>query len=291
MSMRRDNRIGLSEADRLVAGARPDPGMEGLAELLAAAKAPTPGADLAGEQAAVAGFRAARQSAVPAAPPRVRNLAVRAIAMKGALAIAVLAFGGTALAARTGSLPDAVQERAHSLFSDVGVPAPGPDSTTQVTRSEVSPSASPAPTSSPGGSATPRPSEPATTGLCRAWDAARQDPPGKPVPAPDRRALANAAGGVPKIDAFCAGLLGKASKPTPPTATGPPTGPGQTPAPPSRTADVPATPTPPVQDPSSGNGKAEDQDDDKNKNDDRNKDKDRTRDDRRAPGQAPGERR
>src|SRR5687768_16468097 len=48
MSMRRVRRIGLSEADRLVAGARPEPGLEGLAGLLDAARSPTPGEDLAG---------------------------------------------------------------------------------------------------------------------------------------------------------------------------------------------------------------------------------------------------
>jgi hypothetical protein len=226
MSKRRVRRIGLHEADRLVAGARPDPDMEGLAGLLDAARAPTPGEDLAGERAAVAGFLAARQRAVPTAPPRrpererVRPL-VRATAMKAALAIAVLAFGGTALAARTGSLPTAAQERAHDLLSGVGVPAPAQTTrSTQARPSATTSSAVPSKSPTPARTATPTPGGTApAVELCRVWDAARQ-PPGKAVPAETRRALAAAAGGVPKIDDFCAGVLGKAG--ATPTATGAP---------------------------------------------------------------------
>jgi hypothetical protein len=211
MSMGRVRRIGLSEADRLVAGARPDPDMEGLAGLLDAARAATPGEDLAGERAAVAGFLAERQRAVPTAPPRTRRV-VRMIAMKAALAIALLAFGGTALAARTGSLPAAAQERAHALLSGVGVPAPAPAPppapSKRPTTGGASASAVPSPIPTPAPSAT---GATATLELCRVWDAARQQPPGKAVPAPTRRALAAAAGGMPKIDAFCAELLGSAT--------------------------------------------------------------------------------
>jgi hypothetical protein len=251
MSMRRVRRIGLSEADRLVAGARPDPGLEGLVGLLDAARSPTPEADLAGERAAVAGFLAARQRAVPTAPPRRQNRAVRTIAMKVALGFAVLAFGGTALAARTGSLPSTVQERAHTMFSDVGVPPPAPASPTQVTRGSV-----PTPTRAPSRTATPTPSERATLELCRVWDAARQDPPGKRVPPQTRRALADAAGGAPEIDGFCAALLGTASASATATATATattgPAGPGQ----PTRSGKPTATPSHPGKGPGNGNGKS-----------------------------------
>jgi len=243
MSMVRVRRIGLSEADRLVTGARPDPGMEGLAELLDAARSPTPGEDLAGERAAVAGFLAVRQRAVPAAPPRRSNRAwvlpsVRATAMKVALAFAVLAFGGTAMAARTGSLPASVQERAHAVFSDVGVPAPAPAKrptrtvTDGVTTAVPSPTPTPARTATPGTSSTAPPT--AAAELCRAWETARQGPLGKPVPAETRRALAAAAGGVPRIDGFCAEVLGEPSAP----ATAKPKSPGKPPepAPPSHPA-------------------------------------------------------
>jgi hypothetical protein len=194
--------------------------MEGLAGLLDAARSPTPGEDLAGERAAVAGFLAARQRAVPAAPPERRNRAwvlptVGATAMKVALGVAVLAFGGTALAARTGSLPTAAQERAHAMFSDVGVPAPASSArptrtvTDGVTTAVPSPAPAPVRTATPGTSAAVTAT--ANADLCRAWNVAKQGPPGKAVPARTRRALAVAAGGVPRIDEFCAGVLGETS--------------------------------------------------------------------------------
>jgi hypothetical protein len=197
--------------------------MEGLVELLDAVRASTPGEDLAGERAAVAGFLAARQRAVPTAPPRRENRAVRTFAMKVALGVAVLAFGGTALAARTGSLPTAVQERAHDIFSEVGVPAPDPS--TQPTAGGGTTSAVPSPlqTPAPARSVTSSPAATVVLDLCRVWDAAGHDPPGKAVPAPARRALAAAAGGVPKIDDFCAELLGKPAGTGQPSASGTPT--------------------------------------------------------------------
>jgi len=215
--------------------------MEGLVELLDAARASTPGEDLAGERAAVAGFLAARQRAVPTAPPRRENRAVRTLAMKVALGFAVLAFGGTALAARTGSLPTSVQERAHDIFSEVGVPAPEPS--TQSTAGGGTTSAVPSPLPKPSRSVTSSPAATAVLDLCRAWDAAGQDPPGKAVPAPDRRALAAAAGGVPKIDDFCAELLGEPAGTSKPSDTGTPTKkPKPTPPAPGKPSVTPSHP-------------------------------------------------
>lgn len=168
--------------------------------------------------------------------------------MKVALGFAVLAFGGTALAARTGSLPSAVQERAHTIFSDVGVPPPASAAPTQVARGSV-----PTPTRAPSRTATPTPSQRATLELCRVWDAARQDPPGKGVPPQARRALADAAGGVREIDGFCAALLGTASASATATATTEPAGPGR----PTRSGKTPATPSHPGKGPGNGNGKSE----------------------------------
>lgn len=202
--------------------------MEGLAGLLDAARSATPGDDLAGERAAVAGFLAARQRAVPAAPPR-RSREVRTTAMKVALGFAVLAFSGTALAARAGSLPPAAQERAHALLSGVGVPAPASN---RVVTPTAQPSAGGATTSAvPSLVPTPTRSGPGGTTaleLCRVWVAAGQDPPGKAVPAPTRRALAAAAGGQPEIDGFCAGVLGTPA-PSGSVSPSPTTGPSEPP--------------------------------------------------------------
>jgi hypothetical protein len=171
------------------------------------------------------------------------------IAMKVALSIAVLAFGGTALAARTGSLPAAVQERAHTIFSDVGVPAPEPDRSRQVTTDGVTGVPVPSRTPAPTRSATPQPSGTATLELCRTWDTARREPPGKAVPAEVRRALAAVAGGVPKIDEFCAGQLGK------PSATAKSPGSGKSPSP-AKTTTGPKATEPPAPEPSHpGKGK------------------------------------
>jgi hypothetical protein len=211
----------------------------------------------------VAGFLAARQRDVPAAPPRKRTLVARALAVKVALVIAVLAFGGTALAARTGSLPSGVQERAHALFSEVGVPPPGREPGPQITRGGVPAASPPSPSPAPSRTPTPGPSGTATIELCRAWDTARQEPPDKAVPAPTRRALAAAAGGEPKIDGFCAGLLGK------PSATGKPTVPGKATATPSAPGAVPPTGNPPATPGPSGPEPGTEKDKDKDKDKDR----------------------
>ena len=115
----RTRRISRLEVDRLIAGGSPGSEHRGLGALLGAAKAPPSAGELAGERAAVAGFVAARRAT---APPRGKNrvrvpLSVRTITMKVAAAIVVLTASGTALAARTGNLPDPAQERAHALFA------------------------------------------------------------------------------------------------------------------------------------------------------------------------------
>ncbi|MFB9361767.1 hypothetical protein [Actinoplanes nipponensis] len=226
--------------------------MEGLAGLLDAARASTPGEDLAGERAAVAGFLAARQRAVPTAPPRRKNREARTFAMTVALGFAVLTFGGTALAARTGSLPPAAQERAHALFSGVGVPPP-PAPVPATSAPPTTGRAVPSPTPAPSRTATPAPSATAATELCRVWDAAGQDPPGRDVPAEVRRSLAAAAGGVPRIDGFCAALLGEASRSSSagaPASSGTPPGPGK----PAGKPSAPGKPTVTPSHPGKGNG-------------------------------------
>jgi hypothetical protein len=71
--------------------------------LLDAAGAFTPGEAPAGGRAARAGFLATRQRTVPPAPSRRGDVEVRRTAMKVALGFRVVAFGGTASAARAGS--------------------------------------------------------------------------------------------------------------------------------------------------------------------------------------------
>lgn len=212
----RTGRIGLTEADRLVAGDPLSPGYPGLVALLDVAKAPASGEELAGERTAVAGFAAAYRGAVPASVPRGRRrawvpLSAKGVAVKVAAGVAVLAVGGTALAAETGNLPAGVQQRAHSVFAGLGVPPadggrrptdPGPAGAA----GSVRPSTSAVPTPDVHGT-TPRPSDVATLLLCQAWDAERKDPHGKAMTAQARRALSAVAGGQSRVPAFCAALL------------------------------------------------------------------------------------
>ena len=236
MRTRRTRRIGLAEADRLVAGKPFSPDPWGLSVLLDAAKAPPSVDELAGERAAVAGFLAAHRKAAATAPSKRRNrarlqLSARAVALKVAAAVTVLAMGGTAVAAQTGKLPAGAQQRAHDMLSSLGVPAPD-DGPRPAPTGPVRPSKSAQP------SATPTPPTSATTDpvaltLCQQWDAASRKPHGKALTAEAKHALAEAAGGPSKVADFCVALLGN------PTAT--PTG--------------PATATPSQPGDGSGNGK------------------------------------
>jgi hypothetical protein len=233
--------IGLTEADRLVTGDLPGPGHPGLGALLDAARAPASGEELAGERAAVAGFVAAYRggvvrTSVPRGRRRVRASLSRGVAVKVAAGVVVLAAGGTALAAETGNLPAGVQQRAHGMFSSLGVPAPGTGvRSTGAGPAGVAGSARPSTSGTTGAGGTILgPSDPATVALCRAWDAERKDPHGKAMAAQTRRALSAAAGGQSRVPAFCAGLL------TPPPTQNPPAGAATThPAPPRGAASHP----------------------------------------------------
>jgi hypothetical protein len=234
MRTRRTRRIGLTQADHLVAGNPPGSGHQGLGVLLDAATAPPSVEELAGETAAVARFAAAYR--VPAAELPMRNRvrvsrSARMVAVKVAAGVAVLAAGGTAVAAETGSLPAGVQQ----LFSVLGVPAS--DGGPQPTASGAGPSrsggpASPSPTPVPsGGGAITRPAETTVLGLCQAWDDARTDPHGKAMPAAARHALATVAGGEKEIAGFCTDVLATSATATstqPSTGSSPGSGPSPT---------------------------------------------------------------
>ena len=130
------------------------------------------------------------------------------MAVKVAAGVAVLAVGGTAVAAETGNLPAGVRQ----LFAALGVPAPDGGSRPTATgagrsrpSAHVPPPATPAPLSK---GATSDPAEVRALDLCRSWDAARRKPHGKAVPAATRHALADLAGGENRIAGFCNDVLG-----------------------------------------------------------------------------------
>jgi hypothetical protein len=252
MRRRRNPRISSADLDRLLSGGSPDPGQVGLAALLDAARAPATPGELAGERAAVAAFVAAHRSTAPTGTPKRRNRVrisslARAATMKAAAGVAVLAVGGTAAAAGTGSLPRDVQQQAHSWFSGLGVPPPAPQSPPSTAPSAGAdptsgpsapsggaPSARPGSAAPPPGSAGPVPPVPQARGLCRAWQVADGKKNGKPMKAGSRRELAALAGDEAKIPAFCAPYIAGPS------------------APPVPTPDVSTSPVPPGQDKDKG---------------------------------------
>lgn len=226
----RHDGIDLAEADRLVAGERPDPQWYGLGPLLDAARAPATGEELAGERQAVDQLVVARRAALTASPVRRRDARVRptvrmaVVSLATGLALLVLA----GVAAGTGSLPAGLQQRAHEMFGMLGVPPPdagdgrggGPSGgTTPSAPATVPPPSRPAGTDHPSGSSTsPGSGSPNARALCRAWASTGRDPDGSGMSSPAWRALVTAAGGRSRVPAMCTSLIG-----APPAATAAPT--------------------------------------------------------------------
>jgi hypothetical protein len=201
----------------------------GLRRLIDAARAPATARELAGEKSAVSAFTADRKRAARAARPR-RPVRLRAVLVPVTTGLALLLFTGTAVAARTGNLPQAAQQHAHRLFSALGVPAPR----TGTPSPRVSPSPAPAsgPASHRPGS---RPSiDAAAFTRCEAWRGAA------PLTGHDRRQLIAAAGGEQAIARYC-DKLRQSTPPSPPSAPPPVPPVGEKPKPPSPGT----TPTPP----------------------------------------------
>jgi hypothetical protein len=245
----RTRRISRSEADRLIAGEPTGPRHSGLTELLSAASAPATARERSGERAAVAAFVRARRAGAPdTAPVRDRRRRVprsgRAATVRVAAATAVLVAGGTAAFAKTGQLPGGAQQRAHSIFASLGVPAPPAGHRTPAASGPAS--ARPSAAAGGRGAGDAR----AALALCRSWAAVyldrhghpRNPPPGQALPARTLRALAAAAGGERDIPGYCAAILAgdghdRPSHPAPPAHATPPA--------PPHGATQPAHPTPP----------------------------------------------
>jgi hypothetical protein len=210
MGTSRIRRIGSREAEQLLTADSDASAYPELSHLLAAAAAPPQPDELVGLQSALAEFEAAGwEGRSRVAVASRRRVFARPIAVKAAAGVAVVLFGGTALAAETGNLPGGSQQHAHDLFSGLGVPPPGTVSASPSSPVKQATSLpAPIPTPSTGSpSATPGPSSAATLGLCRSWETQQKNPQDKPMKAEALRALAEAAGGEKQIAAFCADLL------------------------------------------------------------------------------------
>jgi hypothetical protein len=198
-----------ADVERALGGAGPWP--PDLVRLVAAAQAPASPGELAGEDAAVAAFRQARNdSARP-----VRRTLARVVAVKVAAGVAILAAGGYAVAAATGAVPAPgfVPER-----------APAPVATTPAKHPAGNPTAvprQPLPAVSPG---TPHRSANSYAGLCRAYFNGPAGHDAAPM-----RDLVTAAGGADRVVAFCAAAgvstPGPDKKPKPPKASKSPNAP------------------------------------------------------------------
>jgi hypothetical protein len=174
---------GQDPLERLLDG-RLDPafapaGNGELARLLAAATAPATPEELAGEQAALAEFRAVMLSRPPTLVPRRASMPSKLLTVKAAAAalVAVLSIGGVAVAA-TGLLPGQARRVADQAPSTAGASAAAQGL----------------------GKAAVIDLDNATQGLCRAWQADN----GSRADAPAFQALAPSAGGSDNIAEYCA---------------------------------------------------------------------------------------
>ncbi|SDZ16496.1 hypothetical protein SAMN05444365_106108 [Micromonospora pattaloongensis] len=188
-------------------------GGDPVASLLAAAAAPRRPGELAGEDAAVAAFRAAAQGGVrPSPTPRRRRRRSTVRAAAWAAALAATATAGAALAATVQLTDDGPQPRTSTAVPTAPPRSPDPSP------SLAAPTASPAPTPSAAPSSVRVPG-PATTGLCRAYLAKKGAERGKSLETPAFRALVAAAGGRDRVDAYCARVVAGPATPDKPRHT------------------------------------------------------------------------
>ena len=154
-----------------------------LASLLAAATAPATPEELAGEQAALAVFRAVMPSHPPTLVPRRAPMPSKRLTVKAAAAalVAVLSIGGVAAAA-TGL-----------LAGQAGRVADRAPSTTAASAAAQGP-----------GKAAVTDLDNATQGLCQAWQVGKSADNSSRADAPAFQTLAAAAGGSDNIAGYCA---------------------------------------------------------------------------------------
>ena len=206
MGTSRMRRIGPHEAEQLINAGSEGGAYPELSHLLAAAAAPPRPDELVDLRSAVAAFEAAGLDYdLSARVAARRRTFAKSVLVKAVAGVALVMFGGTALAAETGTLPRGAQQHAHEAFSALGVPPPGDGS---APTGSPSGQATPSPTPSTGNqSRTPKLSDAAILGLCRSWQAQQKNPANKPMEDEALRALTAAAGGEKHIESFCAPLL------------------------------------------------------------------------------------
>lgn len=192
MNAQRPRRMDPDTAERLLSGANVDPrdAPEALVRLLTATCAAPHPAELVGEQAAMAAFRAAQFDRTHEHRSRsmTETILAKLLSLKvaAAVAVTVAATGGMALAATNGVLPNPLRDATGAKPSTHTTGGPSADATGRP--------ANPHPQGSPS---------PSLVGLCRAYQAGVDDNPGKALENPAFAVLITAAGGREKVDAFC----------------------------------------------------------------------------------------
>ncbi|MEU1837952.1 hypothetical protein [Micromonospora chersina] len=268
MSFRRSDRpADRAESERLLdaarAGAPAEPGADALAHLLAAASAPTAPGELAGEEQALAAFRAARAAPAPApaVAPRLRHRFRLGAALAGLAATATAGVAFAAVSLDRGAEP--TPPPAPSTSGSTGAGSTGAGSTGPGTPSDSGsgsagltggvPSTAPTPGAS-GGPGRP-PSAGQLAGLCRGYLAKSDRQRARALETPAYADLVTAAGGADRVEAYCLALVPEKSPepaPKPSADRG-----GKTPSADERrsTAPTPAAPTPRTGKPTSAPGR------------------------------------
>ncbi|MFB9307556.1 hypothetical protein, partial [Kibdelosporangium philippinense] len=245
MSAHRSRRIDRRTAEHLLRG-EPDreqaAGSDALSGLLAAASAPAHEAELAGEQAALAAFRAAHLA--PVTQLRRRSMLIKTALAKlltvkvAATAVTAVAAGGVAVAAVTGNLPtqrgDSPTVPPMGAVSSMTGPATPTPSIVSSQASDAAdknatgknPTDNNAADKTTSGSGAPSPS---LVGLCQAYTAGAGAEQGKALDNPAFTVLITTAGGKDKVPAYCTDLLANQPGQSATSAGKPtthPTGPG-----------------------------------------------------------------
>ncbi|SBT66407.1 hypothetical protein GA0070622_3427 [Micromonospora sediminicola] len=213
-----------AESDRLLDAARlgapaPDDG-DPLIRLLAAAAAPASADELAGEERALAAFRAARAAPPPAPAPRARRRLRVAAALSGLAATAVAGVAFAAVGLDRNQEPTAPPVPTTAGPSGAGPSGAGPSRPAPSTPTgEASGAAtSPAPPP-PSRSATAPPVDRRLAGHCRAYLAKPEPQRAKALTTPGFAELVAAAGGADRVEGYCRALepsaAGKPPKPKP----------------------------------------------------------------------------
>ncbi|MGW0216582.1 hypothetical protein ACWDXH_19540 [Micromonospora chokoriensis] len=208
----------------------PVPGSTPVARLLAAAAGPVRPGELAGEEAALAAFRAARAEPSPSVPHRARRRRLTTGAAAWIGAVAVTATAGAAFAAvRQDWIPAPVAPEPPRTSPTPDSPRSG-DTTRAPAETPSHGTSSPRPPSpgTPSAAAPPAHSPPAgpLSGHCRAWLAKKPDQREKALRTPGFERLVTAAGGVERVEEYCRRLVAEAkpSAPAKSTAPHPPSG-------------------------------------------------------------------